>query len=249
MLFDTHSHPFDEAFDFDRDEVMNRTKNMRLMIVGFNEKTNLKAIELANEYGFFYSVGIHPTDVKNTDYLYFNTLEKLLKDAKAIGECGLDYYWDKDNKEEQKKYFVKQIELSIAYNLPIIIHCRDAIMDCFELLQPYKGKIKGVMHSFSGSYEMAMRFIDLGLYIGLGGPVTFKNAVAPKDVAKRIPIDRILIETDCPYLTPHPFRGKRNEPSYVSYVAKEIAQLREISYEDVCKITCHNGNILFGLEE
>ena len=251
MLFDTHCHVFDEAFDEDRESVMERAKDMRLMIVGFNEKTNLLAKKYAYQYHAGYSVGIHPSDVKSTDISYFDVLKELAKDplVKAIGECGLDYYWDKDNKDDQREYFVRQIELSIECDLPLIIHVRDALADAYEILSPYKGRIRGVMHCFTGSYEMAMRFIDLGLMIGLDGPITFKNAINPKDLAKRVPLDKILVETDCPYLTPNPFRGKRNEPSYVKYVVEEIAQQKNIDIYEVEKITYDNGMKLFGMEE
>ena len=251
MLFDTHCHVFAEAFDGDRESVMERAKDMRLMIVGFNEKTNPLAKKYAYQYHANYSVGIHPSDVKNTDISYFDVLKELAKDplVKAIGECGLDYYWDKDNKDDQRKYFVRQIEMAIEFDLPLIIHVRDALADAYEILSPYKGKIRGVMHCFTGSYEMAMRFIDLGLMIGLDGPITFKNAVNPKDLAKRVPLDKILVETDCPYLTPNPYRGKRNEPSYVKYVVEEIARLKEIDICEVEKATYANGIKLFGLEE
>ena len=166
----------------------------------------------------------------------------------AIGECGLDYYWTKDNMEYQKALFKGQIELSIKYNLPIIIHMRDASSDTYELLKEYKGKIKGVMHCYSGSLEMANEFIKLGLHISLGGPVTFKNAKEPKAVAGNIPLDKLLIETDCPYLAPTPYRGKRNESSYVKNVLIEIAGLRNIEVEELEKITEENSIRLFGLE-
>ena len=151
--------------------------------------------------------------------------------------------------DDQREYFVRQIELSIECDLPLIIHVRDALADAYEILSPYKGRIRGVMHCFTGSYEMAMRFIDLGLMIGLDGPITFKNAINPKDLAKRVSLDKILVETDCPYLTPNPFRGKRNEPSYVKYVVEEIAQQKNIDIYEVEKITYDNGMKLFGMEE
>lgn len=251
MLFDSHCHVFDEKFNDDIELVMDKCRDMRLMIVGFNIDTNKLAHDFAYKYNHYYSVGVHPTDVSSIDYSYFDILEELLKDEKclAIGECGLDYYWYKDNKELQKKYFIKQIELSIKYNMPLIIHVRDAINDAYEILKEYKGKIKGVMHSYSGSYEMAIKFIDLGLLIGLSGPVTFKNAVVPKEVALKVPLEKILIETDCPYLTPHPFRGKRNNPTLVKYTCQEIARIKEISDLEVENMTYKNAVMLFGLEE
>ena len=251
MLFDSHCHVLDEKFNDDIELVMDKCRDMRLMIVGFNIDTNKLVHECAYKYNHYYSVGVYPTDVSSIDYSYFDILEELLKDEKclAIGECGLDYYWYKDNKELQKKYFIKQIELSIKYNMPLIIHVRDAINDAYEILKEYKGKIKGVMHSYSGSYEMAIKFIDLGLLIGLSGPVTFKNAVVPKEVALKVPLEKILIETDCPYLTPHPFRGKRNNPTLVKYTCQEIARIKKISDLEVENMTYKNAVMLFGLEE
>lgn len=251
MLFDTHCHIFDDAFNEDREEVIERIKDMKVMIVGFNIETNTKAILLGKRLNMPFSCGIHPTDVSNEMIPYLEELKTIVIENKAyaIGECGLDYYWHKDNKEMQKDFFIKQIELSIELGLPLIIHIRDAVNDAYEILKNYKGKIKGVMHSYSGSYEMALKFIDIGLYIGLGGPVTFKNAVTPKEVATKVDLDKIVIETDCPYLTPHPFRGKRNEPIYVSYVCEEIARLKGLDYETVENITFRNGINLFKMEE
>ena len=147
----------------------------------------------------------------------------------AIGECGLDYYWVKDNIDKQKWLFNEQIKLAIKYNLPLVIHCRDAIADVYDILKVYKGQVRFVMHCYSGSVEMAREFVKLGGHISLGGPVTFKNAKAPKEVAMDVPLERLLIETDCPYLAPTPYRGKRNEPAYVRNILNEIALLLIIS--------------------
>ena len=152
----------------------------------------------------------------------------------ALGEMGLDYYWDQSPKEVQKEVFRKQIRLAKKVKLPIIIHNRDATADIVDILREENaGEVGGVMHCFSGSIEVARQCMDMNFYISFGGPVTFKNAKKPKEVAKEIPLDRLLIETDCPYLTPHPFRGKRNEPSYVKYVAEAIAELKGLSFEEV----------------
>ena len=164
----------------------------------------------------------------------------------AIGECGLDYYWHKETKTRQIAYFEKQIELAKKYQKPIIIHVRDAFNDSYEVLKKATsdGLLKGVMHCFSGSKEMALRFIDLGFYISLGGPVTFKNARVPKEVAKVVPLDRLMIETDCPYLAPHPYRGKENKPSYLPLIAKEIAEIRNVSLDEVAYHTTNNAKII-----
>ncbi len=250
MLFDTHVHIFDKAFESDYDEVLNRCKDMKIMVVGFDLETNKKAHDYAVVNNSFCAFGVHPTSVDEISSDYFDELTRLIQlpCCKAIGECGLDYHWQTD-REKQKDYFIRQILLSIEYNLPLVIHVRDALNDAYQILKEFKGKISGVMHSFSGSYEMAQMFIDLGLYIGIGGPVTFKNAKTPKDVASRIDIDRLVIETDCPYLTPTPHRGKRNEPSYVKYVLDEIALLRNIDPKELEHITYHNGLKLFNLED
>ena len=166
----------------------------------------------------------------------------------AIGECGLDYHYGKDNELEQKKLFEEQIQLAIELDLPLIVHMRDATKDTFDLLSKYKGQVRGVMHCFSGSLEMAKEFIKLGFYISLGGPVTFKNAKESKKIAAELDIDKLLIETDCPYLAPVPKRGERNESSYVVYVLDEIAKLRQIDKDELEIILERNTENLFKLE-
>jgi TatD DNase family protein len=161
---------------------------------------------------------------------------------------GLDYHWDKSPKDVQKEVFRKQIALAKEVQLPIIIHNREATADIVQILKEENAKeVGGVMHCFSGSLEVAKQCMDMNFYISFGGPVTFKNAKKPKEVAAEIPLDRLLIETDCPYLTPHPFRGKRNEPSYVKYIAEKIAELKGLTFEEIAKITTRNGKKLFGI--
>ena len=239
MAIDTHSHIFDEQFSSDREEVIKRITEANIskaMIVGFSKDTNQLALELALKYDFLYpTIGYHPSEaneISSDDILY---LEEMINNNKiyAIGECGLDYYWVNDNKDKQKWLFEEQIALALKYNLPLVIHCRDAVSDVYEILKQYNGKVKFVMHCYSGSVEMAREFIKLGGYISLGGPVTFKNAKTPKEVAVNIPLDRLMIETDCPYLAPMPYRGKRNEPAYVRYVLNEIANIREMDLEEL----------------
>ena len=254
MAIDTHSHIFDEAFNFDREKVIERIKTnniSKVLLVGFSKKTNKQALELASKYNFIYpTVGYHPSEANEINESDLLILENLIKENKvyAIGECGLDYYWVKDNKEAQKELFKAQIDLSIKYDLPLVIHCRDAISDVYEILKKYKGKVKFVMHCYSGSKEMALEFIKLGGYISLGGPVTFKNSKEPKEVAKVVPLEKLLIETDCPYLAPHPYRGKRNEPSYVKLVLSEIANLREIDINKLEQILDNNSISFFKLD-
>lgn len=250
-MIDTHSHLFAEEFDNDRELCIERLKEAgvsKVVIVGFDYETNRKAQELAKKYDLFYpSAGIHP-EYANKNYLSdFNELKEFIKNNKvyAIGECGLDYYWSKEFINEQKEVFELQIKLAIENDLPIIVHSRDSIQDTYDILKKYKGKVKGVMHCYSGSLEMAYEFVKLGLYISLGGPVTFKNAKEPKRVAEGIDLSNLLIETDCPYLAPTPYRGKRNESSYVKYVCEEIAKIKNISFEEVEKITTENAIKLF----
>ncbi len=250
-MIDSHSHLFEEEFNNDIDECIKRCKENnvnKILLVGFSDETNLKAQEYAKKYDIFYpTAGIHPDEADDSYLEKIKRLKDFISKNKvyAIGECGMDYHYTKENAEIQKIIFKAQIELSIEHNLPLIIHMRDATKDTYDILKEYKGKLKGVMHCYSGSLEMAYEFIKLGFHISLGGPVTFKNAKEPKEVAKNIPLDKLLIETDCPFLAPTPFRGKRNESSYVKYVCQEIANIRGISFEEVDEITTKNAKDLF----
>lgn len=249
-MIDTHCHFNDEAFDNDLDDVIKRAndnKVNKIIIVGFSNETNKKAIKIVNDYDCCYlAIGIHPEEANNVSDTDLMELEELIKSNKpvAIGECGLDYYWIKDNKEKQKWLFRKQIELSIKYKLPLIIHSRDAISDTLEVLKEYDN-IRGVMHSYSGSYEMVKEFIKKGFYIGVGGVITFKNAKTLVNVVEQIDLDKILLETDCPYLTPVPYRGKRNESSYIPYIAEKIAEIKNVDKDEVSRITDNNVRALF----
>ena len=250
-MIDTHSHLFAEEFKDDLDECIKRAKDNnvnKIILVGFSHETNIKSQELASKYDIFYpTAGLHPSEASPNYLEDFYKLKEFIKNNKiyAIGECGLDYHWDKTYIKEQHELFKLQIELAIELDLPIIIHMRDATKDTYDILKTYSGRIKGVMHCYSGSLEMAYEFIKLGLHISLGGPVTFKNAKEPKDVAKSIPLDKLLIETDCPYLAPHPYRGKRNESSYVSLVNSTIAELRGLTFEELELQTTLNSKNLF----
>ncbi len=250
-MIDTHSHLFEDDFKEDLDECIKRCKEnevSKIVLVGFSKDTNEKAYQLSRINKIFYpTAGLHPSEASEGYFLDFQELCSFIKNHKiyAIGECGLDYHYGKDNIEIQKKLFKLQIELSIQLNLPLIIHMRDATKDTYDILKEYEGKAYGVMHCYSGSLEMAFEFIKLGYYISLGGPVTFKNAKDCKLVASRIPLDKLLIETDCPYMAPTPYRGQRNESSYVKLVAEAIAELRNISYDEVCAVTTKNSEKLF----
>ena len=250
-MIDTHCHLFDEEFDIDREDTIKRAIDSgveKMILVGFSHKTNQLAQKMAKKWNVFYpTAGLHPSEASLNylnDFLEFKSFVEKNK-VYAIGECGLDYHWDITYKEEQKKLFRLQCEYAIEKDLPIIVHSRDAAKDTFDIIASYKGKLKGVMHCYSGSKELALEYVKLGFYISLGGPVTFKNAKEPKEVAKAVPLDLLLIETDCPYLAPTPMRGKRNESSYVKYVRDEIASLRGITIQEVEEATTRNAIRLF----
>lgn len=253
-LFDTHTH-LNNPILFENLEqvVQNALDNnvAKMLCIGYDLQTSKQAIEIAQQYpGIVYaSVGIHPTecyDIKDLE-----EIEKLLvnQEVVAIGEIGLDYYWDNIKPEVQKEFFIKQIELAKKCNKIISIHSRDAIQDTYDILKESNIKeIKGIMHSYSGPLEMAQQFIDLGMYLSISGVITFKNARRLKEVVENIDLKHLLIETDCPYLTPEPYRGKTNYPQYTYYVAQEISKLKNIDISEVIKITYLNAMEAFRLE-
>lgn len=247
-LVDTHCHLDNEKFDEDRLEVIERIKeNLEFCVnIGYDLASSKKSLELAKEYDFIYAViGVHPIDIAEYDEEVEKELELLGKNPKvvAIGEIGLDYHWMTEPKEIQQERFKSQLELAERLNKPVVIHTRDAMEDTVNILKEYPN-ITGVIHCYPGSLETAKQLVDR-FYLGIGGTLTFKNSKKAVEVVKDIPLDRIVIETDCPYLTPEPFRGKRNEPIYVEYVAKKIAEIKEISVEDVTKITTENAKKLY----
>ncbi|MFN7253041.1 MAG: TatD family hydrolase [Anaerobacillus sp.] len=255
MLFDTHAHLNADQFEEDVADVIRRAQVegvSNIVVVGFDEKTIKGALRLAEEYDFIYAaVGWHPVDAIDMKDEHIAWLEELASHPKvvALGEMGLDYYWDKSPKDIQKEVFRRQIQLAKKVKLPIIIHNRDAHEDIVKILKEENAsEVGGIMHCFAGSYEIAKQCIDMNFYISFGGPVTFKNAKRPKEVVKNLPLDRLLIETDCPYLAPHPYRGKRNEPSYVKLVAETIAEIKEMTYEEVVEITNQNAKKLFAIK-
>ncbi|MEK3856802.1 TatD family hydrolase [Cytobacillus sp. FSL H8-0458] len=254
MFFDTHAHLNAEQYNEDLQEVIDRALSegiSNIVVVGFDRPTIEKAMALTEKYDFIYaSVGWHPVDaidMTEEDLLWIEELSSHPK-VVALGEMGLDYYWDKSPKDIQQEVFRKQIRLAKKVKLPIVIHNRDATADIVEILKAEgAGEVGGIMHCFSGSPEIAQECVDMNFYISLGGPVTFKNAKKPKEVADVIPLEKLLIETDCPYLTPHPHRGKRNEPSYVKLVAEQIAEIKGLSTEEVAQATTENAKKLFGI--
>ncbi|MEH7383980.1 TatD family hydrolase [Bacillus sp. JJ1521] len=255
MLIDTHAHLNAIQYQDDLEEVIERALSEgveRIVVVGFDRETITRAIELADQYEFIYAtIGWHPVDAIDMTDEDLEWIEELSAHPKvvALGEMGLDYHWDKSPKDIQKEVFRKQIALAKKVKLPIMIHNREATADIIDILQEENAsEVGGIMHCFTGSIEVAKQCIDMNFYISFGGPVTFKNAKKPKEVAAEIPLDRLLIETDCPYLTPHPFRGKRNEPSYVKYVAEQIAELKGVSFEEIAQKTSDNAKRFFGIK-
>ena len=252
MLFDSHAHYDDEKFAEDRDELLS---SMRENNVGYimNSCSSLADIPnifaLAEKYPFIYlSVGIHPHEVSDISEKDIQALKKMCENpkVKAIGEIGLDYFYDNSPRELQKKWFRRQIELASEVNLPIVIHDRDAHADTMQILRESGIKdIGGEFHCYAGSMEMAREILDWGMYIAFGGSLTFKKSVRPKEVAKYVPLDRMLIETDCPYLTPEPHRGKRNSSLYIKYVAQMLAEIKGITVEEVENITAENAKRCF----
>ncbi|WP_138756065.1 TatD family hydrolase [Paenibacillus sinopodophylli] len=254
LLFDTHTHLDSSKFDEDRDEVIQRAKDagVHLLVnIGFNRETIPTTMALAEKYDFIYAaVGWHPVDSIDMRPEDLEWIERLCSHEKvvAIGEIGLDYHWDTSPKDVQERIFREQIRLARKIGKPIVIHNRDAHEDVIRILQEEKAaEVGGVMHCFSGSWETAKQCLDMNFYISFGGPVTFQNARVPKEVLKQVPLDRILIETDAPYLSPHPFRGKRNESAYVLRVAETAAELLGKSVEEIALITTQNGKKCFGI--
>lgn len=254
MLFETHTHLNAQEFDEDREEVIARARENgvgTIVNIGFNAETIPTCIELAEKYDFIYAVvGWHPQDARDMTDEHLSWIEELTRHPKVIGlgEMGLDYYWDTSPKDVQADVFRKQIRLARKVGMPIVIHNRDAHQDVINILREEKAaEVGGIMHCYSGSWETAKMALDMNFYISFAGPLTFKNAKQPKEVAAKVPLDRLLIETDSPYLTPHPFRGKRNESGYVRYVCEEMANIRGLSCEEMARITAENARRLFRL--
>lgn len=255
MFIDTHVHLNADQYEHDVEEVIQRAldaKVEKMVVVGFDTKTITIAMELIEKYPFIYGViGWHPVDAIDCTEDDLQWIKELSAHPKVvgIGETGLDYHWDKSPKDIQQELFRKQIRLAKEVNLPIIIHNRDATSDVVRILEEESAiEVGGIMHCYGGSVETAKQCINMNFLISLGGPVTFKNARMPKMVATEIPLEKLLIETDAPYLAPHPYRGKRNEPSYVPLVAEEIARLKGVSVEEVAKQTTENAMHLFHIE-
>lgn len=250
-IIDTHTHIYDKQFNEDFDRIMiDIEKEMEgIVSIGFDLESSIKSIELANKYPFVYAVvGVHPVDIKKYNEDVEKKLEYLVLNEKkvvAIGEIGLDYHWMEDPKDVQAEGFRKQLRLAEKVKKPVVIHTREALQDTLDILSEFPN-VGGILHCYPGSYDAAKPFLDR-YYIGIGGTLTFKNNKKTKELVKVLPLEKIVLETDCPYLTPVPFRGKRNEPVYTRYVAEEIANIKEISVEKVINITTENAKKIYGI--
>ena len=255
MIFDTHAHYDDEQFDEDRDALLRSMKEAgigNIVNIGANMASSQRSLDLAAEYDFMYAaVGVHPSDCAELDDEKIEKLKEMSSFPKcvAIGEIGLDYYWPEPEHDLQKKWFKRQIALAREVELPIIVHSRDAAADTVDILKSENaGELGGVVHCFSYSKEVAQECVKMGFYIGIGGVLTFKNGRKMKEVAEVIPIEKIILETDCPYLAPEPFRGKRNSSLYLPYVVSAMAQIKGISEEEVISITEANAREMYRLK-
>lgn len=256
MIFDSHAHYNDRRFDEDRFDILDAmpSKNVGyIMNVADSMKALHDVVSLAEKYPYVWaSVGVHPEAVGELSEEDMDILERYAENKKvrAIGEIGLDYYYDDVEKSIQKKWFERQIELAKKVKLPIIVHDRDAHRDCLDILKAANAReVGGIVHCFSGSRETAREVLDMGMYIGIGGTLTFKNARRVREVAEYVPIDRIVLETDCPYLAPEPHRGKRNDSRLIYYIAEKLAEIKGISREDAERITCENAKRCYGIED
>lgn len=255
MLFDTHAHYDDKRFDEDRDELLASLPAHDIGLIlnpGCDVETSRKAVSYAQKYAFVYAaVGIHPENINeswNNDLSVIQELAQTEPKVRAIGEIGLDYYWEKDEhaRARQQVVFARQMELARELDMPVIVHDRDAHGDCMEITRRYP-EVRGVYHCYAGSVEMARELLRLGYYLSFTGVITFKNARRAIEVIREVPIDRLMIETDAPYMTPEPFRGRRNSSLYVYRMAETIAEIKGMSVEEVERITTENGKRLFAI--
>ena len=253
MIFDTYGHYDDKQFDEDRDDVLASMNELGVGTI-VNVCASCQSLErvpkLVSKYPFMYqAIGIHPDEAGDLNEEYFEKMRALLKDEKsvAVGEIGLDYYWDNESHDVQKKWFVRQLELARELELPVLIHSRDAAADTMEIMKEHAVGLRGVIHCYSYSKEMALEYVKMGFFIGVGGVVTFKNGKKLKETVEAIPLESIVLETDCPYMAPEPFRGKRNQSSYIRYVAEEIARIKGVSVENVVEQTEKNAKKLYDL--
>ena len=257
MMFDTHCHlNHEEIYPRIKEVIADAQKTgvKKFLVVGYDKKTSLLAVKIAKKYDCCYAaIGFHPTEIFDLKEKDYEKVMSLVNEPKvvAIGEIGLDYHWikEEDKRELQKEYFIRQIEFANEHHLPICIHNRDSNEDCFNILKEHRPLYGAIMHCYSGSVEMMKELVKMDkFYISLGGPVTFTNAKTPKAVAEEVPLERLLIETDSPYLTPHPHRGEKNEPKYICLVSEEIARLKDMSRKHLDDVLYHNSLRVFNIE-
>ena len=253
MIIDTHAHYDDEQFDADREALLRSMEENgvgAIVNAGASVESWDQILEMTKRYPFLYGmIGVHPDEVGAMNEENFARMERLLGCEKivAVGEIGLDYYWDQESHDLQKEWFIRQLKLARQLRLPVLIHSREAACDTMEIMKEYAQGLKGVIHCYSYSKEMAKEYVKLGFYIGVGGVVTFKNARKLKETVEALPLTSIVLETDCPYLAPTPYRGKRNNSIYIQYVAAEIAKLKGITYDEVIAQTEANAKELYGI--
>lgn len=254
MLFDSHAHVDDKRFDDDREETIARAKEAGLEAIlnaGADMFSSARAVELAGKYAMVYaSVGIHPHDAKEAREADYPKLAEWCRQAKvvAVGEIGLDYHYDLSPREVQRQVFIRQLDVARQMNMPVIIHNREAHADSMAIVKAEGKGLTGVFHCFSGSVEMVRELLKMGWYVSVAGPVTFANAHKLHEVVQSVPLERLLVETDCPYLTPEPFRGRRNEPAYVRYVAEKVAAIRGMDAAELAAATTANAKRFFGID-
>lgn len=254
MIFDTHAHYDSRQFDEDREQLLWSMKEQGvgfIVNVSASYESCFTVPKLAEKYPFMYAaVGVHPDEVGSLNEDTFGKMREQFRKEKvvAVGEIGLDYYWDNESRDLQKKWFIRQLELARKLSLPVLIHSREAAADTMDIMKQYGQGLGGVIHCFSYSKEMAAEYVRMGFYIGVGGVVTFKNGRKLKEVVAETPLEHIVLETDCPYLAPVPFRGKRNHSAYIRYTAEEIAKIKDVSVQDVIRQTEMNAKKMYGLE-
>jgi TatD DNase family protein len=256
MIFETHAHYEDEAFDIDREELLDRLpkEGIEYVVDICSDVSSIdRVLSLAERYPYIYAaVGIHPEAAKELNEEKFAWLREKALHSKnlAIGEIGLDYYWDTTDRSTQKVWFERQIALARELELPLVIHSRDAANDTWEMLKSAKAdQLGAIIHCFSYGVEQARQYLNMGFYLGIGGVLTFNNARKLKEVVAYAPLEQLVLETDCPYLAPVPYRGKRNDSTYLTYVAKEIADLKQIDYDTVVKVTSENAKRFYRIKE
>ena len=252
MIFDTHAHYDDEAFDNDREALIRSLPEAgigRVVNIAASPESIEECLDLAHRFPYVYcALGIHPEHCAEMDEALLEEIRKKLRDEKAVavGEIGLDYYWPEPDREIQKHWFARQLQLAAEVDLPVVIHSREAAADTMRIMKEnHAEKVGGVVHCYSYSVELAREFVKMGFYIGIGGVLTFKNARKLVEVAREIPLERLLLETDCPYLAPVPYRGKRNCSLYLPHVVAKLAELKGITEEEVIRVTEHNAETMY----